>query len=75
MTPTIALELWARAASEEIGIIITLADPADKRRVENALYEARAEMGGFQDLMLAKPGDKPEELWIIKKTTDMRDVV
>lgn len=75
MTLAIALELWARASAEEIGLIITLASLEDKRRVEKALYEARTETGGFEELMLAKPGDRPEELWIIKKTTDMRDVV
>lgn len=76
MTPTVALALWRRAAEEEIGIIISLADPADKRRAEGALYDARKEARDptLADLMIAKPGDAPHELWIIKKTTDMRDV-
>lgn len=76
MTPALALAAWERAAEEEIGIIITLADVRDKRRVERMLYEARQGSGNpdLQTITLAKPGDKPEEIWLIKQTTDMRDI-
>lgn len=76
MTLATALALWRRALTEEIGVIIALAEVGDKHRIENTLYEARKAAGdpSLDVLMIVRPGDKPEELWIIKKTTDMKDV-
>lgn len=76
MTPALALACWERALAEEIGIIITLEDISQKRAVEKLLYDARQASGNpdLEQLMLAKPGDKPEEMWIVKKATDMSEV-
>lgn len=76
MNPQLALACWERALAEEIGIIITLADAADTRKAEKLLYAARQKSGNpdLEELMIARPGDAPEEMWIIKKTTDMKDV-
>jgi len=76
MTPAIALELWRRALSREIGIILTLKDPSTKKRVESLLYEARKNAADprLEVLSLVFPGDKPEEIWIIRKTTDLKDI-
>lgn len=77
MTPALALACWERALAEEIGIIIVLDDVEDKRRVEKMLYEARQKSGNpdLETLCIARPGDALEELWIIKKATDMSDFV
>lgn len=76
MTHDIALACWTRALTEEFGIILILESPDDKRMIEKALYDARQASGDprLQELSLVKPGDKPEEFWIIKKTTDMSDI-
>lgn len=76
MTPSIALTIWERALSEEIGIILTLTDLRDKRRIEKVLYEARKEAfrPELDALLIARPGDNPLELWILKKATDMEDI-
>lgn len=77
MNPALALACWERALTEEVGIAVVLEDPKDKRRVEQMLYDARLKSGNpdLEVLMIAKPGDAPEELWILKKTTDMTGVV
>lgn len=76
MTPEFALACWERALAEEIGVILTLESPDDKRKIEQTLYAARQASGNpdLEVLMLAKPGDALAELWIVKKTTDMSDV-
>lgn len=76
MTPDFALACWERALGEEIGIIITLEEGQDKRQIEGILYKARQQSGNpdLEALALAKPGDQPRELWIIKKMTDMSDL-
>lgn len=75
MTPDFALACWERALTEDIGIIITLAEADDKREIERALYKARQASGNpdLEALSIAKPGDAPRELWIIKKLTNMED--
>jgi hypothetical protein len=77
MTPATALAYWERALEEEIGIIIVLATVDTKRIVEKALYEARQASGNpaLMELRLCKPGDRLEELWLVKKSTDMEDVL
>lgn len=78
MTPEAALAYWYRALDEEIGIILTFTSTDDRRVFMNALYEARASAIAadptLETLSLAKPGDAPNELWIIKKTTDLTDI-
>lgn len=76
MTPDFALACWSRALTEEIGIILTLSNVADKREIERLLYQARKAAGdpALDEIRLARPGDNPLELWLIKKTTDMEDV-
>lgn len=77
MTHEFAITLWERALAEDIGVILTLATERDKRAIEGTLYEARKLAGNpeLETLMIAKPGDNPLELWIVKKMTDMEDVV
>lgn len=74
MTPETALALWRRALTEEIGIVLTV-EVQHKRAIEQVLYEARKSAAdpALDVLMIAKPGDAPEELWIVRKTTDMSD--
>ena len=74
MTPETALAIWRRARTEEIGVILEV-DPKDKRVIENLLYEVRKSSGDstLEDLMIARPGDAPGELWIVRKSTDMSD--
>jgi len=69
-----ALAIWHRAKKEEIGVILEL-DPKDKRQIENVLYEARKKSGdqSLDAFMIARPGDAPNELWIVRKATDMSD--
>lgn len=80
MTPATALEYWRRALSEELGLILTIAPPPDgdiskeKHKLECVLYDARKGHPELQSLMLAKPEDRPEEFWIVKKATDMTDI-
>jgi hypothetical protein len=77
MTPDLALTCWERATSEEIGLILEFPSLEARRSAEKMLYDSRIASGNpnYEVLMIARPGDKPEELWIIKKTTDMRDVL
>lgn len=76
MTPEFALACWERALAEEIGIIITLNSVKDKREIERALYDSRKESANpaLEALLIARPGDNPLELWILKKATDMEDI-
>lgn len=64
---------WLQAVAEEFGIIITLPSPDEKHRLEDALYESRRALAdpAMAEFMLAHPGDRPEELWIVRKTTDL----
>jgi hypothetical protein len=63
------LPFWARAAAEEIGILITC-DPDDQTKLINALYAARAEFGGFEDMMIFQP--KPAgQVFIAHKTVEL----
>jgi hypothetical protein len=77
MTPTFALACWERAAGEEIGLIIEFENLEARRSAEKMLYESRTESQNpaYENLMIARPGDAPNELWVIKKATDMKDVL
>lgn len=76
MDPAFALACWERAAEEELGVILVLESADDKREIERVLYAVRQKAGNpdLEALMLARPGDEPRELWIVKKTTDMSDI-
>lgn len=76
MDAAFALACWERALTEELGIILTLESEDDKREIERVLYSSRQKAGNpdLECLMLARPGDDPKELWIVKKTTDMSDI-
>lgn len=77
MTPAFALACWERALVEEIGLVIEFPTLEARRSAEKMLYDSRTESQNpsYEALMIARPGDKPEEIWIMKKTTDMRDVL
>lgn len=75
MTRDEALAAWERALEEEFGLVLTLESIDDKRSIEKTLYDTRQRSGNpdLDMLMIARPGDNPLELWIVKKTTDMTD--
>lgn len=77
MTPAFALACWERAATEELGLILTLAPGVSKRSVEKALYDARQRSGNpdLQALSLVLPGDAEREVWLVRKPVDMKDVL
>jgi len=69
LRPENALSFWEQAAQAEIGIAITLGDPAVIRSAQADLYRARE---GREDLkairiVLPKSGN---ELWLVKDTVD-----
>lgn len=76
MDPTFAIACWERAATEELGIILTLDDERDKRVIEQTLYKARqmSQNPSLDCLMIVQPGDNVKEIWLVKKTTDMSDI-
>ena len=77
MTPALALATWERALAEEIGLIVEFPSLEARRSAETMLYNSRTESQNpsYEGLMIARPGDAPNEIWIMKKTTDMRDVL
>ncbi len=74
MTPETALAIWHRAKTEGLGVILVV-EQKDKRVIENLLYEVRKSSGdeSLAEFMIARPGDAPGELWIVRKSTDMSD--
>ena len=74
MTPEVCRELWNKASEVEIGIAIEV-KPVDVSFLTNLLYATRADMRNPQldNLILIRPGPKPNELWLMKKTTELPD--
>lgn len=76
LTPDVAISFWKAAAEAEIGIAIQMADPSQVKTVRERLYKARAENPSFEfeNIMIVLPGgDRTNEVWLIKKTTELED--
>ena len=63
------IEFWSTAAAEEIGLCV-MVHPDDQTKFINALYEARTEHGGFEELMIAQPEPRGT-VFIIQKMVEM----
>ena len=75
MDASMALLCWQRALDSEIGLKLTFEDLSRRREAERLLYEARTSSGNpdYEVLQITRMSET--EIWIVKKTTDMRDVL
>lgn len=69
LPPENYLRLWQAAAEQEFGICVTC-PPEDQQKLVAAIYEARQEFGGFENLMLFQP-QPPGTIYIAKKTVEL----
>jgi hypothetical protein len=69
LPPENYLQLWERAAEQEIGLCINVV-PEDQQKLVLALYDCRKTFGGFEELMIFQP--KPEgTVFIARKTVEL----
>jgi hypothetical protein len=69
LPPETYLRFWEQAASEEIGIEITVV-PEDQSKFVKALYDCRSTFGGYEDLILFQP-QPPGTIFIARKTVEL----
>lgn len=74
MTPEVCKALWEQAYSLEIGLGIEV-KPGDKPFLINLLYSTRQSLGKpeWEDIIIIQPGPKPNEIWMVKKATELPD--
>lgn len=71
LTLAIALNLWRRAAKEEMGVKVPIKQP-DLRRVQDIMYKARKEANdpSLEKLsLIVAPGGT--EVWVVKQTMEV----
>jgi hypothetical protein len=54
LSPAAYIEFWREAHALEIGLHITL-DPKSQTKFINELYNARKELGGYEDMIVFQP--------------------
>ena len=69
LPPETYLGLWQSASEQEFGLCITCV-PDEQMKLVNAIYAARQEFGGFENLMLFQP-QPPGTIYIMKKTVEL----
>ncbi len=73
MTLAQAMDVWERAAKEELGLILTATDPEDIKFFRPTLYKARqvANNPEWENFVICLPGDNHCELMIVRKTVEL----
>ncbi len=66
------LPLWEKAEAEEIGLHVTCETADDQRKLVNALYECRKQVGGFEGMMIFQP-HPIGTIFIAHQTVEMPD--
>ena len=72
LTDPLALELWDRALTEEIGVSFRVPEN-QKTYVRNWFYRVRQEAGNpeHQEIIMIMPGPKPDEIWLCRKMVEL----
>ena len=72
LTDSIALELWNRALTEEIGVSFSCKEE-NKNHIRNAFYRVRQEAANpeHQEIIMVMPGPKPDEIWLCRKMVEL----
>ena len=57
---------WKQAEEAELGLMIECGSEQDKAYTVNTLYECRHMFGGYEDIVIVRPG-VPNTIFLLKK--------